>query len=148
MKVHNATNFKCNKCDEQFRTVQTLKRHQKHAHEKKLQCNDCSFKAETWNQLDDHIAECHPPKQTRRPFIYSKEQRFANGPCRSWNRGNCRHEDLCKYEHVEICFYEENCKFGSRCWYRHTNKIFLGGTRKPTFQYREEEFPTPRASRM
>ena len=55
---------------------------------------------------------CDRTKGSKKPKIYSKEERKSNGICINWNMGACEYYELCKFSHVEL----EECKFANFCY--------------------------------
>ena len=69
-----------------------------------------------------HSSDCCDARKpgNEKPKIYSQEERYQNGVCLEWNKGYCRQEDLCRFDHTEIleCRYGRNC-LRSDCYFWH-----------------------------
>ena len=55
---------------------------------------------------------------TKKEIIISRCLIEQNGPCVSCDRGFCKYGDFCKFEHVEVCFYQEDQPIYSQDWAR------------------------------
>ena len=105
----------CCACDYETLNRDILKAHKLEKHEgrviqtrkeKLLPPPKCNLKDSTHNS-----ACCDRKPGTKKPVIYSHDQRVSNGICTDWNKGYCEASDLCKYLHLEI----EECKFSNFC---------------------------------
>ena len=68
-----------------------------------------------------HTSSCCDRKLgTKKPVIFTHEQRESNGICTDWNKGNCKDSDLCRFSHkeMEACRYAEFCS-RTNCRYWH-----------------------------
>ena len=89
-----------------------------------------------------HSLECCDRKPRYKKSNHEENIR-RNGQCYFWKQGFCKKGDFCSYLYVEICLYQDQCRYPSTCWYIHDEKdAFLGMRREQQFMYREEDFPT------
>ena len=161
--AHKQTKFTCNICKSSFKTHATLKEHKTKQHEAPtFPCDYCGNKSVSLNKLDEHIESYHrikkdnPAKyqdrdvrsdkdQGRPKKIFTPQQRIENGPCKAWNESSCRFSDLCRWAHIEPCWYQEWCRASVNCRFFHYNKCnksFLGGkSYRSSFEMNQEDFP-------
>ena len=153
-------NYGCDECSFKCQAIYMLKEHKQNAHDydSVYLCSVCEKEFLSKDKLKAHVYSQHKQKtspemddptgyknSSRRPTIYSKEERARNGFCPFWNEGFCRFEDLCKNVHEEIpaCYFGSNCRRQS-CRFYHddrTKNDFLGWSYKIKFSYQEEDFP-------
>ena len=161
---HFVPKFKCTECDAIFHTERTLKEHSK-KHIKQIHCDYCGFKTVDISTLDVHIEAFHRISTVKRTHNsneirnssprrvnessskrYTLQEQLSNGPCRFWKQGNCKFAEGCKFAHIKVCHYQDECKSSNRCnFYHHSrnNVAFLVSKSRPQpFQLNQREFPT------
>ena len=167
--AHPQTSFKCRKCPLNFISSSKLNEHVKNVHEvPSFPCDHCGHKADNLNNLDTHIQSYHKiekvPRKTPCDFkspqhtsnccdrdqgkpmkFFTFQETLQNGPCRNWNETVCDFGDLCKYAHIELCRFQERCRYSFNCrffHFDHSNISFLGGKsfRHP-FLFNSQDFP-------
>ena len=121
---------------------------------KQVRCNICQMMADSNAHLKDHMENQHNSRNNRtwRENFHKQKQKPTNQKpvCKFWLKGNCFHgQDCrfshtnfdnntilcrdgdyclfwpnCKYTHVEMCRYQENC-LRQNCPFVHGNANFL-----------------------
>ena len=148
---HENSTFPCNDCRYKAQNLSQLDDHIGECHSysrsgrKNIDIRNLNDKMPCDPSNPLHSSTCcdRQPNQQRKR-CYSQEERKRNGACYYWNQGYCRHGDLCKYLHIEICRYQEECRRPDSCRFFHIlqKNHFLGRRSSQGFMYREEEFPT------
>ena len=131
---HSHFVYHCGLCEYKATNLMVLKTHKESKHrsqhsiirkEKLCPLPVCDPSSRT------HSSECCDRQPGRvRQTIYTHEERCYNGLCIEWNKGYCRQDDECRFEHSEI----PECRFGFRClrtdcffWHKKEGKFpFLG----------------------
>ena len=124
------------KCGEVFQKDSDLEFHQLYEHLETSQwnCLECSFQAKNRDDLKNHMNFKHTKEKDKE--VYNCE--VCKRQFRSlWHLRNHSRDEHGSKE--ECSFYNENrCKFGSKCWKKHSpsqgNKSFTCFTCKETFQ--------------
>ena len=73
-------------------------------------------------------------------------ERLENGACRNWNSGFCKFNDSCKYAHIRLCRFQEQCRNPINCRFYHTNRnnnggFLRAGNSNQSFLMRQQDFP-------
>ena len=118
--------FKCNKCNEDFKSKGNLKMHIKENHQVKLQCDLCNEQFKSYFELEQHMKEEHDKPKMFKCDVCVKEFHLE------WRllKHKEGHSKTLKYCHFfnnrKFCPYEENgcmfrhdlspqCFFGKKC---------------------------------
>ena len=171
--IHKRIKFHCDLCTNYFSKSDKLEEHKTLKHNVGVfPCNECNFKAKSITSLDEHIAQCHigdildkntdmrnlPNRQPCDPSHPShtteccnrisnqsrREDRRRRGLCRYWSQGECFRGDGCKFAHVRVCNFQEQCRAPGCLFYHYSEQqSFL----EKRFTFREEEFPRMETNR-
>ena len=173
MKTHsNLSTVKCDICTTYFTQPESLEVHKVKKHDIGLYpCNDCGVKAKSLSELDKHIEQVHTylkrdknidmrdlsdriPCDPSHPSHTSdccdrrtngKEARRSRGQCKFWSQGRCYRGESCKFAHVELCKFQDQCLYYETCGYLHYSEQnqnnFLVSRHQKEFIFRTEDFP-------
>ena len=119
-----AKEYACNKCEQIFKTMGLLKRHENTQHipgsipqpgkenrmskaqkSSRMKCNKCDFVCESKANLTNHVQNSHVLRKN------------SSIPCKFWQNGYCRYsEEMCRFSHSmnenmnKICYFGIYCK--------------------------------------
>ena len=171
--IHQKNKYQCNLCTHYFTNPEKLKEHKTSKHNVDVYpCNECGYKAKSIGDLDMHIEHHHENKKqdkdvdirdlsSRTPCnpqhpshsseccdrAYFKqsgaEEQRSRGQCRYWVQGRCYRGDSCRFAHIKLCKYQDQCLNYKYCGFLHFSeqKPFLESRMKKRFVFREEDFP-------
>ena len=145
---HNVGLYPCNECGYKSTSLDNLDEHIKQHHgdsrrDKNIDMRDLSDRIPCDPTNPNHTSEC-----CDRDYNYSnnkseEERRRTRGQCRYWNQGRCDRGNRCRFAHIKLCKYQDQCLYYESCGYLHQSEkeSFLDLRSKRNFVFREEDFP-------
>ena len=112
--------------------------------DKDVDIRDLSGRAPCGPFHQSHTSECcdraHKIKNQNQT---GSDERRSRGQCRFWKQGRCYRENSCRFAHIEICKFQDQCRYYESCVYLHFSEQepFLDSGFRRRFVYREEDFP-------
>ena len=153
---HNAGLFPCNECRFKAVSLNQLDKHIGECHgypnqDKGIDMRDVSYKKSCNPSHPKHTSECcDRVPQHNSSQKSNDEERRRRGQCWYWSQGSCTKGDSCRFAHIKLCKFQDQCFYYESCRFFHYSeqKDFLGSRgRKKEFVFQEEEFPPLHNSR-
>ena len=124
IKENETAVYACHMCDFTVNRSEKLKTHMKNVHTHS--CKKCDFDTFSEEKLENHVKTVHKEKVIEKGK--SSETKF----CHFWNnRGYCRSEGKCTFEHKEspYCKLKEKCDI-YLCQYYHEDFSKMNALRR------------------
>ena len=148
-RKHNIDMYPCNDCGFKSKSLTGLDSHIESTHDtikknKDTDIRDLSGRVPCDPSHPSHTSECCDRRsQNKSNHTSGSEERRSRGQCRFWSKGRCYRGNSCRYAHIELCKFQDQCRYYETCVYLHFSEQehFLDSKIKNRFVYREEDFP-------
>ena len=148
-KKHNIDVYPCNECGIKTKNLDALDVHIEQCHGQLKRNKDIDIRDLSGREPCDpfhprHTSQCCDRRSKNRTnHISASDERRSRGQCRYWSQGRCHKENSCRFAHIQLCKYQDQCRYYETCVYLHFSeqKPFLDTGVRKSFVFREEEFP-------